>query len=66
MANILSEDARRMRKLRRKIKPILALEKEYRNKTDEELKAMTPYLRQKLEQGASLDDIYVEAFATAL
>ena len=61
----MSEDARRMRKLRRKIKPVLALEKEYRNKTDEELKAMTPYLRQKLEQGASLDDIYVEAFATA-
>ncbi|MDD4243825.1 MAG: preprotein translocase subunit SecA [Bacilli bacterium] len=38
---------------------------EYRQKSDEELKAMTPYFKEQLTQGASLDDIMVDAFATA-
>ena len=38
---------------------------EYRKKTDEELKAMTPYFKEQLAKGASLDDIMVDAFATA-
>nr|HPN90647.1 hypothetical protein [Bacilli bacterium] len=35
---------------------------EYRKKTDEELKAMTPYFKEQLAKGASLDDIMVDAF----
>ncbi len=31
--------------------------------SDEELKAKTPYFREKLQNGAELDDILVEAFA---
>ena len=40
-------------------------EEEYKNKSDEELKAMTPALKERLANGETLDDIYVDAFATA-
>ena len=43
---------------------IEALDAQMSAKTDEELKAMTPYLKDKLANGASLDDILPEAFAT--
>jgi len=33
--------------------------------TDEELQAKTPYFREKLKNGFSLDDILTEAFAVA-
>lgn len=38
---------------------------EYRNKTDEELQAMTSILRERLAKGETLDQIMVDAFATA-
>ena len=69
MANFISrlfnEDARKIKKIEKQIQPVLALEDTYKNMSDEELKAMTPKLKEKLAGGATLDDIYVEAFATA-
>ena len=51
----------------KRIKPIankvLELELEMQKLTDEELQAKTPYLKEKLKNGASLDDILPEAFA---
>ena len=51
----------------KRIKPIankvLELEPEMQKLTDEELQAKTPYLKEKLKSGASLDDILPEAFA---
>lgn len=44
---------------------VVALEDEYKKMTDEELKAKTPEFKQRLEKGETLDDIMVEAFATA-
>ncbi len=41
-----------------------ALAEEYKKLTDEELQAKTPYFKEKLANGATLDDIQVEAFAT--
>ena len=45
----------------KRIKPIankvLELEPEMQKLTDEELQAKTPYLKEKLKNGASLDDI---------
>ena len=41
-----------------------ALAEDYKKLTDEELKAKTPYLKEKLQKGATLEDIEVEAFAT--
>ena len=69
MANIISkifnEDGRKLKQMEKKIQPVLDLEKKYREMSDDELKAMTPYLKEKLANGATLDDIFVEAFATA-
>ena len=69
MANLISrlfnEDARKIKKLEKKIQPILALEETYKNMSDDELQAMTPKLKERLANGETLDDIYVEAFATA-
>ncbi len=42
---------------------VIALEDEYKAMSDEELKAVTPKLKERLEGGASLDDILPEAFA---
>lgn len=44
---------------------VVTLEDEYKKLTDEELKAKTPEFKQRLEKGETLDDIMVEAFATA-
>lgn len=44
---------------------VVALEDEYKKLSDEELKAKTPEFKQRLEKGETLDDIMVEAFATA-
>ncbi len=42
---------------------VLNLEDQYKQMSDEELKAQTPAFRERLEEGASLDDILPEAFA---
>ena len=65
LTKIFNEDARKVKKIEKKVQPILELEKEYRAMSDEQLKAKTPELKQKLADGATLDDIYVEAFAAA-
>lgn len=44
---------------------VVALEDGYKKLTDEELKAKTPEFKKRLEKGETLDDIMVEAFATA-
>ena len=44
---------------------VLALEDEMKALTDEELQAKTPYFRDRLAKGETLDDIKVEAFAVA-
>ena len=69
MANFLSkifnEDARKIKQIEKRIQPVLDKEEEYKNKSDEELKSMTPALKERLANGETLDDIYVDAFATA-
>ena len=69
MANFLTrlfnEDARKLAKLEKQIQPILALEEEYAQLSDEQLQHKTVEFKERLENGENLDDIYVEAFATA-
>ena len=51
----------------KRIRPIVAkineLEPEMEKLTDEELKAKTPYFKERLANGETLDDILPEAFA---
>ena len=69
MANFLSklfdEDARKMRQIEKKIQPVLDLEEKFKAMSEEELKAKTPKLRERLANGETEDDILPEAFATA-
>ena len=59
-----SDNTRALNRINKIIEKITALDEEFSKKTDAELQAMTPYLKGKLANGATLDDILPEAFAT--
>src|SRR5580700_7368251 len=54
---------REVRRMRPKVEVINAFEPAMGKLTDAELKAKTPYFKEKLDNGATLDDILPEAFA---
>ncbi len=58
-----SKNERELKSLAPLVDKINSLEDGMRAKSDSDLKAMTPYLKEKLNTGASLDDILPEAFA---
>lgn len=58
-------DQRAYKKIERKAKRVFEYEDAYKEFTDDQLKAMTPYLKKKLADGQTVDDILPEAFATA-
>ena len=60
---LLRVDQRRMKKILRKTDLVLAYEEEMKNLSDEELQAKTPYFKDLLANGKTLDDILPEAFA---
>ena len=55
---------REIRRLRPKVEAINALDAAMTQLTDDELKAKTPEFKTKIDNGATLDDLLVEAFAT--
>ena len=55
------KELKRVEKIANKIE---ALADDYKKLTDEELQAKTPYFKEKIANGAKLEDIMVEAFAT--
>ncbi|MDX1497061.1 MAG: preprotein translocase subunit SecA, partial [Salinisphaeraceae bacterium] len=59
-----SRNQRLVRKLQRQVDSINALEPEFEALSDEQLRAKTEEFRQRLADGAGLDDILPEAFAT--
>ncbi|MBN2283214.1 MAG: preprotein translocase subunit SecA [Deltaproteobacteria bacterium] len=60
-----SKNDRELKRLSLVLDEINALEPEVRKLTDDQLKAKTPYFREKLQQGAEVDAILPEAFAVA-
>ena len=60
-----SKNDRELKRLELILDEINALEPAMIAASDEELKAKTPYFKEKLQKGAELDDILVEAFAVA-
>ncbi|MDI6615897.1 MAG: preprotein translocase subunit SecA, partial [Syntrophaceae bacterium] len=58
-----SKNDREIKRLSAVMRCVTDLEPLIERLTDSELKAKTPYFKEKLAQGASLDDILVEAFA---
>ncbi len=59
-----SANERKLRGLWKRVEEINALEDRFVAMSDEELRAMTPAYRERLEKGESLDDLLPEAFAT--
>ena len=60
----LFDDGRKeLKRVQKTLKSILALDDEMQKLTDDELKAKTPYFRELLKKGKTLDDILPEAFA---
>ena len=53
-----------IKKLQGTVDAVNALEKKYKSMTDEDLKAQTGILKERLEKGETLDQILPEAFAT--
>jgi preprotein translocase subunit SecA len=60
-----SKNDRELKRLWAKVQGINALEAGIHALSDDELKAKTPYFKEKLAGGATLDDILPEAFAVA-
>ena len=59
-----SRSEREVKKVEKLVDQIEALEEQYKALSDEELKAMTPRLKERLQSGETTDDILPEAFAT--
>ncbi len=59
-----SKNEREIKRLRPVVEEINSLEPDIRKMTDDELKAQTVKLKERLDNGESLDDILPEAFAT--
>ena len=57
------EERRNLRRLDYLSDQVLSLEEKYAKYTDEELKAQTKVLKERLKKGETLDDILVDAFA---
>ncbi|MDU0967605.1 MAG: preprotein translocase subunit SecA [Actinomycetaceae bacterium] len=57
-------EGRTLRQFQALANQVIALDEEFGEKSDDELKGMTDELREALEAGASLDDVLVPAFAT--
>ena len=55
---------REMKKLRPIVDRINSLETDFKKLSNDELKAKTPFFRERLERGEPLDDLLPEAFAT--
>ncbi|HCR44103.1 MAG TPA: preprotein translocase subunit SecA, partial [Ruminococcaceae bacterium] len=58
-----SYSKREIKHLRPACNKVLDLEEQYKSMSDEELKAQTPALKERLSRGETLDDILPEAFA---
>jgi preprotein translocase subunit SecA len=58
-----SKNERELRKLQPIVARIAELEPTMKAKSDDELRAMTPELKRRLDKGATLDEILPEAFA---
>ena len=58
-----SDNSRNVKKLKKIADKVIALEEEFKNKTNEELKAKTEELKERVKNGESLNSVLPEAFA---
>jgi preprotein translocase subunit SecA len=60
---LFNESAADIKKLNKLVDVVNQLEEKYESFSDEQLKAMTPFFKEELESGKSLDDIKIDVFA---
>ena len=65
LKRLFDHEYKEMKKFKKLADEIVALEEEYSKKSDDELKAKTTEFKERLSKGETLDDILVEAYATA-
>ena len=65
LKGLFDQSYRELKKCEKIADKVLKLEEEYKNLTDEALKHKTVEFKERLKNGETLDDILVEAFATA-
>ena len=65
LKNLFDHEKKELKKFRKIADQIVALEEEYSKKTDDELRENTDKFKERLANGETLDDILVEAYATA-
>ena len=65
LKKIFDHEYKEMNKFKKLADAIVALEDEYSKKSDDELKNKTEEFKERLSKGETLDDILVEAYATA-
>ena len=65
LKKLFDHEYKEMQRFKKLADAIVALEDDYSKKTDEELKNNTTIFKERLAKGETLDDILVEAYATA-
>ena len=65
LKKMFDHEYKELRRFRGIADKVMALEEEYSNLTDTELQDKTEQFKDRLREGETLDDILVEAFATA-
>ncbi len=65
LKRLFDHEYKEMSRFKKLADAIVALEDEYSKKSDDELKKNTEIFKERLKNGETLDDILVEAFATA-
>ena len=65
LKKILDHEYKELKRFSKIADEIMALDEEYSKLTDTELQSKTEEFRERLDKGETLDDILVEAFATA-
>ena len=65
LRNLFDHEYKELKRFSEIADKIEALDEEYQKLTDEELQAKTEEFKKRLEDGETLDDLLVEAFATA-
>ncbi len=64
LKKVFDPNEREVKRLRKIVEQVTALEPEMQALNDEELQAQTSKFKDRLEQGETLDDVLIEAFAT--
>ena len=63
MCIFANANERQVKKLRKIADKIELLAPHYASMSDEELKAMTPYFKERIKEGATLDELLPDAYA---